>query len=314
MNEAVHLRLTAVQVRALDRDLDAAGADSPAGWLKSGVTSPGNVAVAGADGFLFIGDGANRWESQFALQQAMPEAWLADWARVLAARQEAAASRGIDLWNLVIPEKQVIYPEKRWPKGGPAGERRPMKQLQALAAGEAGLVYPEEALQACKSGGIAYSRRNSHWTSSGCLAVLGALLDEMGAEVNLPAAEFAARRTAAPHDLTVHFFDPAPPEAAIWLVTPGELAFDNRHFELTGQHRGSIHVLRNPAAPDPRRVVVFGDSYSYDVGFTGALSALFADVTFIWSKNVVWDLVGQYRGDIVIWESAERFLLTAPTA
>lgn len=49
-------------------------------------------------------------------------------------------------------------------------------------------------------------------------------------------------------------------------------------------------------------------------GLSAALSSAFAQVVFIWSKSVVWTEVAAWSAEVVIWQSAERFLATLPLA
>jgi hypothetical protein len=98
------------------------------------------------------------------------------------------------------------------------------------------------------------------------------------------------------------------------IVAAGEVSDDNRLLERTGRHTGSTYTVSNPNAPDGRSVLVFGDSYAFDKGLTGALSAVFASVTFVWSAPVLWDLVDARKPDLVIWECVERFLNKNPGA
>jgi len=311
MSEAARLRLTAAEVRAMDRDLDAAALHHPASRLPPGQASANGAAVAGVDGYLFIADGGNRWETQYTGPEP-PVSWTTTWAEVLATRQAEAEARGVPLWNLVIPEKQVVYPEKRWPQGAPDGGRRPLRRLAALAGPDARLLYGEAALLACKAEAPASLRHDSHWTASGCLAVVRQLLAAAGPEVDVERAVFTVERAREPLDLAAHFLDPNPPQDRLRLAAPHPRAWDNRHYERTGQHTGSRYRLANPEAPDPRRVALFGDSYSFAEGLAGALSALFAEVTCVWSKSVLWDVVDERRAELAFWESAERFLVSLP--
>lgn len=307
-------RLTLAEIRAADAALDAAaGPGHPVSALKPGSQSPHGVAVAGVEGYLFIGNGANRWERQFLGELAIDESWFANWTRVLEARQAEAARRGVTLWNMVVPEKQVVYGDKRWPEGADGG-RRPVRQLLARLGAEARLVYPEAELLAARALAPAYFRHNSHWTPSGCCAAIAALLARMGVAADLGALRFACRPTQLAQDLSVHFLDPAPTEDAAFLAPPGETVFDNRQFETTGRHTGSSYGLSNAAAPDPRTLVIFGDSFAYDAGLTPALSVVFAKVVFVWSKDVVWDLAAEHGADLVLWESAERFMASPARA
>ncbi|CAN7252275.1 hypothetical protein LJR219_001062 [Phenylobacterium sp. LjRoot219] len=59
--------------------------------------------------------------------------------------------------------------------------------------------------------------------------------------------------------------------------------------------------------------MIFGDSFAADAGFAEALSAVFREVRFLWSKSVAWTEVEACGADLVIWQSAERFLATLAT-
>jgi len=307
-------RLTIDEVRARDLALDAAGAGHPAGALKAGMVSPNGAAVTGLDGHMFVADGANRWESQFRGDLTVPEAWLDGWGRIFAARAAMAAGLGVSLCNVVLPEKQVIHAEARWPGGEVTGERRPLKLLEPRLGPEAALLYGADALLPRKADTAVWFRRNSHWTASGCCLVAEALARRLDVQADLEQARYPYRVRPVRHDLTAHFFTSVADEDAGFLDAGVETFFDNRLLQTTGRHSGASYGMRNPAAPDPRRIIVFGDSYSYDVGFTFALSEIFAEVVFVWSKAIDWSLVRRHESQVVVWESAERFLATLPQA
>jgi hypothetical protein len=170
--------------------------------------------------------------------------------------------------NLVAPEKQVAYPEKRWPDSLPDSGQRPMKQLLARLDPQAGLIYPEADLLAGKAQTPMYFRHNSHRT---------------------------------------------PPGWVGWLKPAGQVVFDNRLRELTGKHVGGRYAIANPRAPDLRRVLVRGDSYSFALGLAYALSAVFAEVACLVEGGDL-EAGGEHRAEIVIWQSAERFRATLPAA
>ena len=305
--------LSVEEIGRRDAAFDGAAASAyPESLLRAGVLSAGQVAVVGQDGYLFIADGANRWERQYRGELTVEPSWFDAWATVFARRQAEAEARGVLLVNLVAPEKQVLYPEARWSGAAPAGDRRPLMQLLARISPQARLAYPEEAMLAAKSRAPVYFRRNSHWTPSGCCAAVAALLAELEMTTDMGSFRFAYAAIRGTHDLTPHFLDPAPQEESGQLRPVGDVVFDNRHLELTGRHAGSRFAIRNPQVPDDRRVLVCGDSYAFDAGLTFALSAIFAEVAFVWSKGVVWELVETHGSQIVIWESAERFLATVP--
>jgi hypothetical protein len=308
-------RLTADEIRLQDLAQDAEELAHPVSQLKAGAISANVIAVAGADGHLFIGDGANRWERQYRGELTVADSWLTGWTAILNRRQVEAAARGVELLNVVLPEKQVVHPELRWPAGDVSGEGRPLKLLLPRLEPEARLLYGADALvNARRDSAAVWFRRNSHWNATGCCAVTAAAARALDAQADVTSIRYAYRRRPVQHDLAAHFFEPAPFETAGLLDAPVDTFFNNRLFETTGRNTGSSYGLRNPAAPDPRRLILFGDSYAYDVGFSFALAEIFAEVVFVWSKSVEWALVEQHGAQVVVWESAERFLATLPQA
>jgi hypothetical protein len=214
---------------------------------------------------------------------------------------------------MVAPEKQVLYPEMRGAQVSD-GTRRPMRQLLAAVEPGAQLYYPEPEMRAAKAAAPVYSRHNSHWTGSGCWAATEGLLQRMLAGPGAGDPQLAIVRGAVQHDLSVHFFDPPPFEDSAQLVPAGEVYFDNKGLERTGRNEGASYGVRNPSAAHSSRVIVFGDSYACACGLTAALTAIFSEVVFMWSKSVIWELVDRHQSQVVIWESAERFLATLPQA
>jgi hypothetical protein len=270
--------------------------------------------VVGTDGYLFIADGANRWEQQYGSNETPPATWCDGWARAIESCNAQAAARGVTLLQVVVPEKQVIYPEKRWPAGAPSGEGRPVKHLLARLGASYRIIYPQADLTAAKAQIPAYYRHNSHWTASGCAAVVDRLLRELGSAAGLADLPLAIERRREPQDLTIHLFDPPPVEEAAVARPAGAVLEDNRNFDEKGRRTDTRRRVVNAAAPDPRSVAIFGDSYAYDAGLSAMLSSAFREITFVWSKDVRWAVVDERAADIVIWESAERFLNTTPAA
>lgn len=305
-------RLSLEAIRHLDVALDlAAGPRHPASTLKPGTTSANQIAVAGEAGYMFIANGANQWERQYAGDMPVPPAWIEGWVKVIDNRRSTAAARGVMLRQMVVPEKQAVYFERRWPNVADPGAKRPLRILQANLPGDA-LLYPDAELRAEKSRAPTYFRHNSHWTPSGCLVALGTILAGVAPAMTLNSITFACARETLQQDLSAHMFEPAPFEERLTLVPAGEVFLDNKQYETTGRVTGSSYGVRNPAAPDPRKLILFGDSYAYDEGLSAALSAVFSEVVFIWSKAVLWDQVTAFGSEVVIWQTAERFLATLP--
>lgn len=83
-----------------------------------------------------------------------------------------------------------------------------------------------------------------------------------------------------------------------------------------GWHVGSHVIFSNGAeVADPRRVVIFGDSFSEYRRhlLTGLLAETFHEVHFIWSTSIDWSYVELQKPSLVLTEIAERFLTSVPT-
>jgi len=305
-------RLSIAEIRAADAEMEARAAQC-ADRLKAGTQSPGATAVAGYNGHLFIGLGTNRWESHYEGRVDIDATWFEAWATLLEGRQAEARRRGVQLWNLVVPEKQVVLPEQRWAEP-PSPDRRPFQQLLDRVAPDHRMHYARDALAAAKPLGPVYHVRNSHWCAAGCLAVTADLTRLAGGAVDIEAQRFAYQRGPTPHDLPPHFLEEPREVEHGYLVPNGPYLFHHQTLPETGRHQGSRFCIQNPDAPDARRVAIFGDSFSYHAGLAAALSALFVEVAFLWSKSVIWEFADAQRADLVIWESAERFMVTLPKA
>lgn len=303
--------LRLADIRLIETEYDRlAGPGHPASSLLPGVNSVAGVAVVGLDGHLFIANGANGWERQFLEGIVDEDEWVSSWRAVYAARQSRAAQLGVPLVNIIVPEKHALFAASRWvdADAGGAGARRPVNALLRALSPQDRVLYPEQRMR--DAGGIAFLRHDSHWSASGCCSATQSVLDELSVEVDLETTPLLIRQVNTPRDLCRHFFPDPPPEMALELAPHGVVALDTSRPEGPHRNTGAFYAIVNNDAPDPRTVMVFGDSYSYLGGFCFALSAVFHAVIFIWSKDVDWDAVTANSPDIVICESAERFLLT----
>jgi hypothetical protein len=304
------------RLAALERELVTRNiARHPEQYRREAETvSQSGAVIRGLAGHLFIADGGNRWEQQLVGHLGLTEVALGLWAAALSSRLSRATDLGVRLVQVVIPEKQLVLPGFRWRTDrAPDVSSRPLVHIRAAAAG-CPILYPVEALRQATPWCEVHWRGNSHWCASGCVIaaqdILRALLD---AEPDF-APRFCLERTAFRHDLLTHFPEDSAVEEVIRLREAGARVFDNMMFAQTGHYGGSHYITRNLDAPVRESLIIFGDSNSCDMGLAAALSAVFTDVHFVWSKTVNWDYVQEMKARFVVWESAERFLITPPEA
>ncbi|HEX5225914.1 MAG TPA: hypothetical protein VFW29_12370, partial [Solirubrobacteraceae bacterium] len=122
-------------------------------------------------------------------------------------------------------------------------------------------------------------------------------------------------------DLGSHF-DPPVVEAIPVQTRPSRARVVSDNWgEITalGGHIGTVRVFRQEGAPDPRTLVLFGDSYGFgdDVarGLSWQLAQVFAEVHFVWAP-FGWDpsYLDSVHADLVICQAAERFVGRVPRA
>lgn len=310
MARSVELELATI--REIEKRLDAAaGPGHPASNVKPGTLSPKQTAIAAKDGHMFISNGHNKWELQYLGGLTGLEGWSEKWTDLFDRRAAFAEQRDVQLLHFVVPEKQVILPHIRWPEEPKDGSDRPIRHLQRQAAGMR-FIYPEAELRSSLDIAPTHHRHDSHWNASGCCAAMQPLLSAINPQIDIATVPLKTILKHSAHDLTQHFFVEPPAEEYLFLTPNGQVVADNEHIEKTGKHVGSLYALENPGAPDGRKVMVFGDSYSYIQGMSFVLSAIFKTVVFLWSKNIIWDFVSAQKADIVIWESAERYIVSVP--
>jgi hypothetical protein len=114
------------------------------------------------------------------------------------------------------------------------------------------------------------------------------------------------------HDLKSHFFTDTVKDLMVNIKSKGRVVLDNEILRRTGRHTGSEYVIVNDIALLDQKLAIFGDSYSFDAGLAAVMSYLFKEVSFVWSKDVNWEHVESRGSDVILWESAERYLASVP--
>lgn len=271
--------------------------------------SSDQVAIAGIDGWQYIANGNNAWEQQYLGQVMLDELTLQAWQQTFARRQAYSAAIGARFAHLVVPEKQAILPYARWPQGSQtaAHEQRPVLQLRQRI--ESGLVYPVERLQAESWRAELCFRGNSHWCASGAWFGFCELMRTVCPELEFDFEHVPLVRSWWRHDLLLKYTDELCFESVIAIARRSRLVYDNRLMATTGAHVGNHYVLQNERAPYQSVVVIFGDSYSFDIGFSDLLSAFFGQVHFVWNTMIDFQYCKNVNAQLVLVQSAERYLV-----
>jgi alginate O-acetyltransferase complex protein AlgJ len=287
--------------------------------LPPGTRSDDGIAIVGREGWLFLCGGTNANLGQYAGAVEMEPTWLEEWQQVI--RHRAAESRelGVASGLLVVPDKLAAY-EEHYPEDLTRVGPRPVERL--LAVPDLPIVYPLEELRAAAaSGEDVYLRTDTHLTFRGNELLFSSVLDALEVESPLDLDGLPFRSYPITGDLGAKF----DPQIVSIVTEPGSMhhaviAEDNREeIEAVDGHIGTRRVFRNERSPDPRVMVIFGDSFGfaapYYQGLSWFLAQVFREVHFVWVP-FGWDsaYIRHVGAEAVLVQGAERFVGRVPHA
>lgn len=296
----------------------------------------------GKDDVLFLLQGNNNVSSQYVRS---PEAkfFLIHWQTVIGARARRLRDMGITYRHVLIPEKITIYDnilgnlDINW-RLSPANRlyhedqyyaRFPMRRLrfdrvlQRRARWRSTMIDLIEPMRRERDKQSLFYRTDSHLSFAGRILAYREICRALAAE---PIRDFWERPTTYhpgwAGDLGIAFTPPRyegttlhhiQRDAVRIYASPIVEHRERRGLEGT-LHTGAHIVYENKAAPDGRRMVLFGDSYAHcmPIGLTIMLAETFRELHFVWSTSLDWPYIERVRPDIVLTEVAERFMSRVP--
>ena len=276
----------------------------------------------GRDGWLFLTGGSNSVMDQYG--RGLRRWWhLRAWSRLIEARAARAARLGIRCLHVIVPEKLSVYDNltRDLPYDPARASTRVLARRLGRCPAYLDLLAP---FRAARDGPVPlYLRTDTHWSLEGCYLAYGQIMRALGA---VPPADIA-ERPRFDHERLMDLGGKLP-EQPREIVAHASLQRDAvRGFtgDLVAEHEargraedlhvGAHVVYRNAReGVDPRRVVLFGDSYAHftPILLTGLMAESFAEVHFVWSANLDWGYIERVRPDILLFELAERFLARLP--
>ena len=282
----------------------------PAGtWSRDG------QAVMGKEGWIFLARGSNSVLDQYQSDFSLPAGWADRWADAVAVRRDEAKGLGASLVLLVVPDKVSVLSEYL-PDEIVLASRPPAAAL----SDDLGLGVISPIAQLSRVPGGAYLRADTHLSLAGNAALAGVVLAALSGPDQPPVgAGMSTTQYVSCGDLGSRFEPPVLEVVTTFNSLGGAVVIADNHAEVeaAGRHLGTRRVLRNAAAPDPRTVVVFGDSYAFPAahyqGTSWFLAQYFREVHFVWSP-FGWDkrYVEESGAEVVVCETAERFVPRPP--
>lgn len=279
----------------------------------------------GRDGWLFLTAGSNNVVGQFSRSRLMARR-VRGWKRLLLSRLRGCDALGAQYLHVIVPEKLTVYDHKLSEGLAVKVRLSPAWRLRRS------LFWHRRARRACldlvgtfrslRDARDLYYRTDSHWSFEGCAAAYRLICAACGAEPRDLSSEPQERREMA-GDLGSKL---TPPQTELWSIRSIQHHAERIHAspivrlrEQTGRadtlHVGAHVVFRNETPGiDPRRVVLFGDSYAHfaPIMLTAFIAETFAEVHFVWSSSLDWGYLTRVRPDLVIGQVAERFMFQLP--
>ncbi|SDN72558.1 SGNH hydrolase-like domain-containing protein, acetyltransferase AlgX [Methylobacterium phyllostachyos] len=295
------------------------------------------VHVGEAD-VLFLLQGTNNVSSQYVRSLAA-QFFLIHWRLVISERERRLRGAGIPYKHILMPEKITIYDnflrgidinwklspayrllhEDEYYKKFPLRRLDLVKYLKRRARWRATVIDLIAPMRLQREAQDLFYRTDSHLSFAGRLLAYREICRAVGTE---PVRDFGERQTTYHPgwvgDLGQAFLPPRyegttlhhlQRDAIRVYASPIVERMEERGLE-GALHTGAHVIYRNARAVDPRRVVLFGDSYAnfMPIGLTIMLAETFGELHFIWSTQIDYDYIARVRPDLVLAEMSERFI------
>jgi len=286
-----------------------------------------NGVHVGKDGWLFLTGGSNDVLRLFTDQTVFTAAHAKGWAERLFQRQQRLGKMGVEYFHMWAPDKLALYRHKVNFDPDILVVDPTKMVLDETVAMNAGTLFidPLPELQAQRGQHLLYWKTDSHWTYRGACAAYQAICQRL--EV-AQVADLTERPIISSELILDLGGKLVPPRKESWggaqVLRDAKVVYRNEMVKLLGilqaglaapMLRGTSIAFQNARATcDKRRVLLFGDSFSeYRPHLlTGLLAETFRNVLFVWSSSIDYGLVEDFCPDIVITETAERFVTMLP--
>ena len=284
----------------------------------------GTGLLAGRDGWLFW-IGTSRQNLGLYRDGPLSRVLLWRWRNLVLARRSKVAALGARYLQLVVPDKLSVYDNKlvgRELDPDMAIGRRLGREVERSGGADAWIDLFSR-LRAEREESELYLRTDTHFTPAGYRLAYGTLCAACGATALPRLLQGGSEEAEIETDLGSKLVPPSRErcekegfEIAAERVDANALV---RHREdqlrhVAGISSGSRVVYRNErSGTDPRRLALFGDSYTFhSTGLGPMLAETFREVHLLWSSPLDFGYVERVKPDLVIHEIAERFLRRVP--
>lgn len=273
-----------------------------------------STAIAGTDGWLFYAEDGSL--EDWTQEEPFPEEELADWTQTLMKRRAFLTRRGIPYLFVLVPDKQMVYPEFM-----PTSLRRLRSDYRAdqliaymaRVAPDFEFIDLRTPLLAAKSAELLYHRYDTHWNDRGALVgyqtIAQALQRWFPNLVPLQRGDFVTDASVPSGDKTTMLGLVDEEKQAM----PGLVSRKGAGFRVVAPRRpdpyGEDPILivehRDSSLP---RAIVYRDSFG--ARLIPYLSEHFSHVEYYWQNEFDYEEIERQRPDVVIQAFTARHFFT----
>lgn len=275
-------------------------------------TSNSPNVIVGRDGWLFYKGAQNFGENPVADYQGSnlyTDAELEIIAENMQAAKEALESRGIKFALLLIPNKERVYDKYMPASYGEAAQNNRMEQVADYLVRNTDIRVvniTEELKEYAESpgNGRIYYKYDTHWNHTGAYIAAQIIGRELGFE--LPDIS----------SLTENLVDAPSMDLAVQLsmqsvLNEGKIAvyegFTDRNIKSTTNEAVTEFNFRDISADaGGEKLLILGDSFSGTLG--RYMSAGYEETYAIFNNNYTAKILDEYKPDVVVFETVERFI------
>lgn len=273
-----------------------------------GTPSLGGTAILGLEGHFFLLGGSNDIAKQFTLDPEVTNEIVGRWTNVISDRVATCTNYGARFIQIASPEKSNALAGF-----APESIAGPTSVFAGLAEKASGEDYWLDIL-GCVNVPSAYAKTDTHFSPTGSSRVANRLLRRLGSP--------EGRTRAMPLQNFQGDLGSKYPYGGFSEMLPVPEREDDAPYLVGkddtfrgGVHRSRSRIWRNDRGA-PITVLVFGNSVfgtgDSPMDISWWLARAVRDLIFVWSPECLTEKIEEYRPDVVVCQTVERFMPQVP--
>ena len=262
-----------------------------------------NDVLIGKNGWLFHGQGSNRWLEYLQGNLEIENNCLSDWKCHLSLWHEILKKRVKRHAFVVVPEKHTVLrhllPAGFFPEGIDVGTR-------FCAAVQTPIVNLAYEMEGIRHSELLYCKTDSHWSAAGAALAYGAICNALEIEA-LPITFECHEKLRWRGDLGRKL----KPARGEWIETITPIHDIVLEFSNSVNNVGYISLKSCPSALIKGTLLLIGNSFCTS-HLANLLAQTFEKTIFMFSNSIDDRLIDDFDPQFCVFQTNERFLCVAP--